>query len=192
MHDIEPFFRWRPYYVASEDEFSPFFGRQYSEFEFSDAIYNYVIHPQWDDFGSETLYVKVLYADYALGFAFIELLGEWNDAVKNDIMLLKTEVLDPMMQHGIYKFAFACDNLLNFYVGDDDYYREWYEEIAPSGGWVVFLDTFDHVADEMRELDRYVFFGPRWNGYAWRRMRPDAAFEGLQEMMNRTRKWLTG
>jgi hypothetical protein len=55
MHDIEPYYHWRDRYVAAEDKESPFYGRQYSEFEFSQQIYNYYIHPQWDDFGSPKL-----------------------------------------------------------------------------------------------------------------------------------------
>ena len=64
MHNIEPYYNWRHIYVSEEDERSPFFGREYSEFEFTLAIYNYLIHPQWDEFGSKTLYMKVLLADY--------------------------------------------------------------------------------------------------------------------------------
>ena len=64
MHDIEPFYNWRHLYVSEEDERSPFYGRIYSEFEFTQTIYNYYIHPQWDEFGSRTLYMKVLLADY--------------------------------------------------------------------------------------------------------------------------------
>ena len=47
---------------------------------------------QWDDFGSSTLYIKILFADYDGGFAIIELIGEWNDAINNDIMLLKRDM----------------------------------------------------------------------------------------------------
>ncbi len=54
------------------------------------TIYNYYIHPQWDDFGSRTLYLKVLLADYDEQYVIIELFGEWNDAIENDIMNLKT------------------------------------------------------------------------------------------------------
>ena len=45
MHAIEPHYNWRDYYIASEDERSPFYGRIYSEFEFTHAIYDHVIHP---------------------------------------------------------------------------------------------------------------------------------------------------
>ena len=60
MHAIEPYFNWRDFYISSEDSRSPFFGREYSEFHFVDQVYNYVIHPQWDNFGSSTLFLKIL------------------------------------------------------------------------------------------------------------------------------------
>ena len=128
MHEIEPYYNWRHIYVSEEDERSPFFGRVYSEFEYTQAIYNYLIHPQWDDFGSRTLYLKVLLADYEEKYAIIELIGEWNDAIEKDIMSLKREVADPFMVQGIFKFIFITENVLNFHSGDKDYYEEWYEE----------------------------------------------------------------
>ena len=76
MHAIEPHYNWRDYYIASEDERSPFYGRIYSEFEFTHAIYDHVIHPQWDEIESPTLYIKILYVDYDQGFATIEMIGE--------------------------------------------------------------------------------------------------------------------
>ena len=66
MHEIEPYFNWRHLYTAEEDPQSPFYKRTYSEFEFSQTVYNYYIHPQWDDFGSRTLYLKILFTDYEL------------------------------------------------------------------------------------------------------------------------------
>ncbi|HVE60288.1 MAG TPA: hypothetical protein VNA26_00615, partial [Chitinophagaceae bacterium] len=78
MHTIEPFYNWRHLYMSEEDENSPFFGREYSEFEFTNSIYDHFIHPQWDDIGSPTLFMKIIFADYEEGFAVIELLGEWN------------------------------------------------------------------------------------------------------------------
>ena len=47
MHELEPFYNWQHLYIASEDEESPFYGTEYSEFEFSKTVYNYYIHPQW-------------------------------------------------------------------------------------------------------------------------------------------------
>src|SRR6476620_8632276 len=125
MHDIEHFYNWRHIYVSEEDERSPFFQRQYSEFEFSQTVYNYYIHPQWDEFGSRTLYMKILFVDYELNYAIIELLGEWNDAVENDIMHMKRGIMDRMIAKGIYKFILIAENVLNFHSSDTDYYEEW-------------------------------------------------------------------
>ena len=70
MHDIEPFWNWRHKYTAEEDDRSPFFGEEHSEFEFTNAVYDHVIHPQWESIGSATLYLKQLYTDYDEGEAF--------------------------------------------------------------------------------------------------------------------------
>src|ERR1700750_1698675 len=134
MHAIEPFYNWRHIYTAEEDPRSPFYGRVYSEFEFSQAVYNYYIHPQWDEFGSRTLYLKILFADYEFHFAVIEMIGEWNDAIENDIMILKRDVIDKMIEKGINKFILVPENVLNFHSGDKDYYQEWYEEVSDAGG----------------------------------------------------------
>src|SRR5687768_14996387 len=81
MHDIEPYFQWIDEYIASEDNRSPLYGRVYDEFFYTNTIYNYYIHPQWDEFGSPTLYLKILFVDYDLHYAIIELIGEWNDCI---------------------------------------------------------------------------------------------------------------
>ena len=122
MQEIEPYYNWRHLYTAEEDERSPFFGRTYSEFEYSNTVYNYYIHPQWDEFGSRTLYLKVLFVDYDFNFAIIEMIGEWNDAIENDIMQLKRELIDDMVQRGIHKFMLITENVLNFHSSDIDYY----------------------------------------------------------------------
>ena len=140
MHNIEPYYNWRHIYTSEEDSLSPFYGQVYSEFEYSQTVYNYYIHPQWDAFGSKTLYLKVLIADYEEKYAIIELLGEWNDAIENDIMTLKREVIDVFEQNGITKFIFIAENVLNFHSGDKDYYEEWYEEVSDNNGWIVCLN----------------------------------------------------
>jgi len=159
MHEIEPYFNWRHLYSAEEDEQSPFYGREYSEFEFSQTIYNYYIHPQWDEFGSRTLYLKVLFADYDQNFVIIEMLGEWNDAVENDIMTLKRNIIDPMIASGINKFILITENVLNFHSSDDSYYEEWYEDIKEEGGWIVSLNMPQHSMQDFKHahLQHYIF-----------------------------------
>src|SRR5580765_5793614 len=152
MHDIERYYNWRDFYVSEDDKLSPFYKREYSEFEFTNTIYNFYIHPQWDGFGSPTLYMKILFADYAHHFVVIELIGEWNDAINNDIMFLKREVMDVFIENGITKFVLIGENVLNFHASDDCYYEEWYEDIRDNGGWIAMINFRDHVLDEMKQV----------------------------------------
>jgi hypothetical protein len=175
MHDIEPHFRWREYYCAEDDPRSPFAGRVYSEFDFTNKLYNFFIHPQWDAFGSSTLYGKILFADYEEGYVLMELIGEWNDTLHNDIMFLKRNVADPLMAEGISRFVFFCENLLNFHASiDDDYYAEWHEELLDEGGWVALVNIRPQVEEELlsAHLDHYLFFGPAFNDLIWRNQKP--------------------
>ncbi|MBK7938209.1 MAG: hypothetical protein IPJ82_14485 [Lewinellaceae bacterium] len=187
MHDIEPHFRWRDLYIASEDVQSPFFGRKYSEFHYSHKLYNFYLHPQWDAFGSSTLYGKLLFTDYDEGFALMELIGEWNDTLHNDIMFLKRNVVDPLYRQGITKFVFFCEAVLNFHASsDDDYYAEWAEEVHEEGGWVALLNTRQHVQEEMHDarLQRYVHFGDEYNDINWRTQKPIVVFQIIDAMVN--------
>ncbi len=158
MHEIEPFFNWRHLYTAEEDEHSPFYGKQYNEFAYTQKIYNYYIHPQWDYFGSENLYLKILFTDYQYHFSIIELIGEWNDCIENDIMILKREIIDALTNQGISKFILISENVLNFHSSDDCYYEEWWEDIADEGGWIVCLNMPEQTAREFIDsgLNRYV------------------------------------
>lgn len=182
MHDIEPFYNWRHIYVSEEDQRSPFFGRTYSEFEFSQTVYNYYIHPQWDDFGSRTLYLKVIYVDYELNFAVIELLGEWNDAIENDIMELKREVMDMFYKQGITKYILIAENVMNFHSSDKEYYQEWFDELTEENGWAVALN--------MSEAAQYDFKKKKLNYYIelmdlpeWRTYKPYHLFKKIDDLL---------
>ena len=187
MHDIEPYYNWSGYYVAAEDPYSPFFEREYSEFEFTSKIYNYYIHPQWDSFGSQTLFMKVLYCHYENGFAIIELIGEWNDLLYNDIMFLKREVVELMMQEGVTKFILIGENILNFHFSDDSYYEEWFEEVNESDGWIALMNAREHVLADMGDanIDRYFVSGGKLNEVKWRTMNPDQLFESVERHVMR-------
>ena len=188
MVDIEPFYKWRDqYYISEDDSNSPFYGREYSDFTTENMVYNYYIHPQWDFFGADTLYAKILYADYERGEAILEFIGEWNDAIENDIMHLKRRVVEPLLDNGISKFVLIVENVLNFHGSDDEYYAEWAEEVQDSfnGGWIAFLNTYDHVADEMKQthLDRYTYFGMEYNGLNWRQQKPSNVIKAVEMLV---------
>lgn len=183
MHTLEPFFLWRELYKAEDDERSPFFEREYSEFEFTHKMYNHLIHPQWDEFGASTMYIKILYADYTDGFAIIEMIGEWNDAIDNDIMFLKREVLELLMEEGIDKFIMIGENVLNFHASDDSYYEEWFSDTE--NGWVAFINFRQHVLDEFKanNIDYYINFGGELDDLAWRKFSPHQLFDNVNEML---------
>lgn len=184
MHEIEPFYNWRHLYVAEEDEYSPFYGVEHSEFEFSNTVYNYYIHPQWDEFGSRTLYIKVLFVDYELEYAIIELIGEWNDAVENDIMQLKRSIIDQLTARNISKFILITENVLNFHSSDRDYYEEWYEDISDRGGWIVAINMPEQTQyDFLRsKIDRYIRLIDSPN---WRTFQPGHFFQAIDNQMLR-------
>lgn len=182
MQNIEPYYNWRHMYTAEEDERSPFFGRTYSEFEYSQTLYNYYIHPQWDYFGSKTLYMKIIFTDYDLHFAIIELLGEWNDAIENDIMTLRRDITDILYKKGITQFILIAENVLNFHSSDDSYYEEWHEQLEDDNGWIVVLN--------MPEQSKYDFKRARLTHYVelmemeqWRTLKPEIIYQTIQQVM---------
>ena len=183
MHTIEPYYSWLNYYSANDDEHSPFYGKIYNEFEYTNTIYNYFIHPQWDEIGSETLYIKVLFANYELGYCIIEMIGEWNDAVNNDIMYLKRNVIEVFQTSGINKFILIGENVLNFHASDDSYYQEWFDEIED--GWIAGINFRDHVIREFGNfnLDYYIAFGVTLNNLNWRKYTPFQFFEKVDELI---------
>src|SRR5436853_5885089 len=183
MHEIEPFYNWRHLYTAEEDERSPFYGRTYSEFEYTQTVYNYYIHPQWDEFGSRTLYMKILYTDYEQQFTVIELIGEWNDAIENDIMTMKRDVVDQLFAEGITKFILITENVLNFHSGDRDYYEEWFDESEESNGWAVALNMsepaqYDFHRKKLDTLIKLIQL-PEWRVY-----KPYHLFKKIDSTMN--------
>lgn len=187
MHEIEPYYQWRDYYISSEDKLSPFYKKVYSEFEFSNRIYNYLIHPQWDNFGSSTLFCKVLYADYEQTFAVIEFIGEWNDTLHNDVMELRKGLIDALLDAGITKFLLIGENVLNFHASDNLYYAEWHEEILEKDGWIVAMNFRDHVVIEMQgaDIDQFVFMGSAYNDFQWRKLKPQNMMEAVEELIVR-------
>jgi hypothetical protein len=187
MHQIEPYYNWLKYYNPAEDDRSPFYGKEYNLDVYSETIYGYYIDPAWDGMGSETLYIKILYSDYQLGFSIIEFIGEWNDAINNDIMTLKRNILEPLMKEGIRKFILIGENILNFHGSDDSYYEEWFEEVDDEGGWIAAVNFPEFVLSEMKKyrLDHYVNSGGTLEIENWRTVLPLVLFERVDGLIQR-------
>jgi hypothetical protein len=175
MQELEPFYRWRDLYLAEEDSRSPFYGVKHDNFEYSTTVYNYYLHPEWDDMGSKTLYLKILFADYRKKYVIIEMIGEWNDAIENDIMIFRREVIDPLFDMGICKFILVAENVLNFHSSDKEYYEEWYENVSDENGWIVCLNMPESSQYDFKKMKLNYFIELR-NMPDWRRYQPDGVF----------------
>lgn len=189
MHDIEPYYGWQHLYNAANDVLSPFFNQEYSETEFTYSVYNYLIHPQWDCFGSATLYCKILYTDYDEGFCIIEFIGEWNDCLYNDVMYLKRNLVEILINKGVRHFILLGENIFNFHYSDDCYYQEWYEELED--GWICALNFLQHVTAEFRviRLDNYFHFLNEKPFANWKKFNPQQLYEKVNEVLP---KYLSG
>jgi hypothetical protein len=184
MHNIEPYYNWIHLYSANKDERTPFYAREYSEFHFTDKIYNHLIHPQWDNFGSPTLFLKILYTDYHEHYCIIELIGEWNDCIENDIMTLLHEILEPMQLEGITKFVLIGENVLNFHSSDDEYYQDWNDNNPE--GWVCLVNFLPHVLEEMasQNIDAHWIWGGELNEMEWRKLKPSELIQQIEKTIN--------
>ncbi|NVO02669.1 MAG: hypothetical protein HXX09_08170 [Bacteroidetes bacterium] len=185
MHSLEPHYSWLSLYEASSDPLSPFYDNKYSEFEFTYTVYNYVIHPQWECFGSNTLYMKLLFVDYDANYCIIELIGEWNDCLHNDVMYLKRNVVEVLEQNGINKFILIGENVLNFHYSDDCYYQEWFDDIED--GWIACLNFRKHVLEEFEKIhiDYYMAMGGELNTFTWRPLSPAQIFERVDSLITK-------
>lgn len=183
MQDIEPFYGWLNLYETGRDEFSPFLGVEYSEFFYDNRVYENCAHPLWDSIGSESLLVKVLFADYDRGYAIIELFGVWNDLLENDYRLLLENCLHWMHSNGVNKFIFLCDNVLNIYLDGDDYYEAMQEDLED--GWIALVRVREHVMEELQKynIDHFFFWSERLNEIQWRKMRPWQLYGLVEESM---------
>ena len=185
MHDIEPYYNWLKFYDPGKDQQSPFYGKKYNYDRYSDTIYGYYIDPVWDFMGSETLYIKILWADYQSGYAVIEFLGEWNDAINNDIMHLKRNVIDSMVANGITKFILIGENILNFHGSDDCYYEEWFDDVED--GWIAAVSFPEFIQDEFKRyhIDSYVNMGGTLQIDRWRTLTPHALCDLTGKLIQR-------
>lgn len=184
MHTIEPYFAWLDLYNSENDPRSPFYERFHSEFEYSNTVYNYYLHPQWDDMGSPTLFLRIIYCDYEKRYAIIELIGEWNDAINNDIMMLKRDVIDLLAEEGINHYILIGENVLNFHGFEDDYYAEWFDDVNDSDGWMAMVNFRPHVTKEMEQLgiDQYFLTGGEIDVLEWRTYSPPQLYKKINQL----------
>ena len=111
----------------------------------------------------------------------MELFGEWNDVVENDIMIFKRDIIEILMQCGINKFILIGENILNFHAEGDDYYEEWFDEVEDENGWIAMLNLRPHVLEEMKSesIDSFFVLGGDLEDFSWRTMTPQQLFNRI-------------
>lgn len=185
MQDLEPFFGWLKLYDPEADEKSPFYGVEHSQFHFDRGVYEYLAHPLWEDFGSDGLLTKILYADYDEGFAILEMFGVWNDLLQNDYKLLAENCLTVLVDQGIQRFILIMENVLNIYLDADDYYDAMQDELED--GWICTLRTRPHVQTELNQfgIAQYFYYSPALDALHWRKLKPWQLYAEVSDQMRR-------
>lgn len=185
MHEIEPFYGWLALYSNDADPNSPFQDAAHNAFEFDKGVYEYLAHPLWDEFGSDGLLVKILFADYDGGFAILEFFGVWNDLIQNDYRIFSENVLTYLIDAGIDKFIFIMENVLNIYLDADDYYDAVQEELQD--GWICMLKPREHVVQEIETYDigRFFFWSEDFDTLNWRKLKPWELFALVHSKMTK-------
>ena len=177
LRDIEPFYGWLELYSHEEDVYSPFHEVEHNLFYYDRSINHIPAHPLWDHIGSESLLVKILYANYDQGYAIIELFGEWNDLFDNDFKLLAENCLTYLMDNRINKFILICENVFNIYLEADDYYQAMEEELEE--GWICTLRLRESVKEEMQAygIAPYFYWNTELDAISWRKLKPFQLFQ---------------
>jgi hypothetical protein len=100
-------------------------------------------------------------------------------------MELKREVLEKLMDEGIYKFVLITENVLNYHSDVKDYYEELYENVTDESGWVVCLNMPEQTQYDFKKahLNRYIELMELEN---WRTYKPFHLFKKIDgELMAR-------
>jgi len=111
-------------------------------------------------------------------------MGEWNDAIENDIMELKREILDLLYQQKIYKYILIAENVLNFHSSDKEYYQEWFEELSDENGWAVALNMPEATQQDFKKkkLQYYIELMELTD---WRVYKPYHLFKKIDEELSK-------
>lgn len=188
LHHIEPFYGWLGIYSHEKDERSPFHQVEHNMFYFDRSINRIPAHPLWDEIGSESLLIKILFVDYAARYAIIELFGEWNDLFDNDFKLLAENCLTYLIDHGVNQFIFVCENVFHAYPDKDDYYQAMQEELED--GWMCILRARENVWEEMKDyqISHYFYQSSTLDEIPWRKLKPSQLYFLVESRMRQVLK----
>lgn len=185
LHYIEPFYGWLKLYSHETDPRSPYHGVEHNLFYFDRSMCDIPAHPLWDLIASESLLIKILYADYITGFAIIELFGEWNDLRDNDFKLLMENCLNLLLENNIQKFIFICENVFHTYLESDDYYQAMAEELEE--GWMCLIRPRQEMLEELEayHINQYFYWNPVLDELEWRKLKPNQLYQLVESRMQK-------
>lgn len=188
FHEIEPFYGWLNLYNHEMDPNSPFHEVEHNMFYYDRSVNQMPAHPLWDTIGSESLLIKILYAQYDEGYAIIELFGEWNDLYENDYKLLAENCLTYLLDCGINRFILICENVFHAYFETDDYYEALQEELEE--GWIALVKPRQNVLEELEayNLTHYFYQSPLLDDLKWRKLKPFQLFELIESRVTKLLK----
>jgi len=123
--------------------------------------------------------------NYEKQYCIIEMLGEWNDLLYNDIMFLYRDVIETLLENNIKYFMLIGENVLNFHSDTNDYYEEWFSNI--DDGWIVGINFRDFVIKEFEDcnIDYFIAFSGKFNEFAWRKLMPDQVFNKINSIITK-------
>jgi hypothetical protein len=123
--------------------------------------------------------------NYEKQYCIIEMLGEWNDLLYNDIMFLYRDVIETLLENNIKYFMLIGENILNFHGDTNDYYEEWFSNI--DDGWIVGINFRDFVIKEFEDcnIDYFIAFSGKFNEFAWRKLMPDQMFDKINSIITK-------
>lgn len=180
FQEVEPYAGWLLFYDPSTDERAPLPAGPEGDLP-SRYIYTFAANPLWDSIDSESLLVKILYLHYQEGYAVVELLGEWNDLFENDFRLLCERLINPLMEEGVNRFVFICENVFNVYIDATDYYEDLQDRLADEAGWICLLKARPNVQEGLAasQLDRYLLWDDQLDHLRWRKLKPWDLFAAI-------------
>ena len=107
------------------------------------------------------------------------------DAIENDIMILKRDIIDVLIDQGINQFILIGENVLNFHYSDDCYYEEWFDDVEE--GWIAMVNFHDHVVREFERIniDHYFVMGGELEDIEWRTYKPQHFYEKVEALVTK-------
>ena len=98
-------------------------------------------------------------------------------------MILKRDIIEPIMEQGITKFILIGENVLNFHYSDDCYYEEWFDEVED--GWIAMVNFHEHVITEFERanIDHYFLMGGELEEIEWRTYLPQQFFDKVESLV---------